>query len=55
MSYFINRLREPSTWSGIAAMVGVLGLGVPAGTIEAVSQVGIGIAGLAAILMREKS
>ncbi|AVO42721.1 hypothetical protein [Simplicispira suum] len=55
MNYILKRMREPSTWSGIAAMVGAMGLGVPAGTLEAIGQIGIGLAGLAAIFMREKA
>lgn len=54
MRYIINRFKEPSTWSGIASIVIALGLGVPPGTIEAVTQIGIGIAGLAGVILSER-
>lgn len=54
MHFIINRLKEPSTWSGIGMVAVSLGLGLPPGTIEAVAQVGVGLAGLAAIFLREK-
>lgn len=47
----IKRMREPSTWAGIAAL-GLL-FGLPPGTIEAVGQVIGGVAALAAIVMPE--
>lgn len=54
MSFILERIREPSTWSGIAAFAMALGLGVPPGTVEAVTQVGMGLAGLVAVFLREK-
>ena len=47
----IQRLREPSTWAGIAAL-GLL-IGLPAGTIEAVGQIVGGVAALGAIFLPE--
>lgn len=54
MNYIINRLKEPSTWGGLGMLAVSLGLGLPPGTIEAVTQIGVGVAGLAAIFLREK-
>lgn len=54
MKYILNRLSEPSTWTGLASIAIALGLGVPPGTIEAVTQLGIGIAGLAGVVLRER-
>jgi hypothetical protein len=54
MDFIINRLREPSTWSGIAALAVALGMGIPPGTVEAITQVGVGLAGLAAVVLRER-
>lgn len=48
----INRLREPSTWAGVAALGLIFGL--PPGTIEMLGQVVGGVAGLAAIFLPEK-
>ncbi len=47
----LQRLREPSTWAGIAALGLVFGL--PPGTVELVGQIIGGAAGLAAILLPE--
>lgn len=53
MNYFINRLREPSTWSGIGILVSLLG--VPATTFGLVQQVIMGAAGLYAVVAPEKA
>lgn len=49
----IKRMKEPSTWAGLAAL-GVI-FGMPPGTVEAVGQVLGGVAALAAIVMPEQS
>jgi hypothetical protein len=49
----LQRVKEPSTWAGIAAL-GVL-FGLPAGAVEAVSQIVGGVAALAAIVLPEKT
>lgn len=51
--HFFQRIKEPSTWAGIAAL-GVL-FGLPAGTVEAMGQVVGGVAALAAIFLPEKA
>ena len=55
LKFIINRLREPSTWAALPSIVVAFGLGVPPGALEAVTQVGLGLAGLAGVLLREKS
>lgn len=52
MKFIINRLKEPSTWAGVSAL-GVL-VGVPPGTLDLVAQVGVGLAGLLAIALKDK-
>lgn len=47
----LKRIREPSTWAGIAALGLIFGL--PPGTIEAVGQVIGGVAALGAIFLPE--
>ncbi len=47
----MQRLREPSTWAGIAAL-GLL-VGLPAGTVEALGQIIGGVAALGAIFLPE--
>lgn len=54
MNFIFNRLREPSTWAGLASMAVAFGIGIPPGTIEAVAQIGAGIAGLGAVFLRER-
>lgn len=46
-----KRLKEPSTWAGIAAL-GVI-FGLPPGTIEAAGQIIGGVAALGAIFLPE--
>jgi hypothetical protein len=53
MDFIIRKLREPSTWAGVAVL-GTL-FGVPPGTIELTGQVVGGLAGLAAIVMNERA
>lgn len=53
MKHIIARLREPSTWAGVAALGVVFGL--PPGTVEAVGQIIGGGAALAAIFLSEKA
>ena len=47
----INRLKEPSSWSGFGLLF--LALGVPSGTYQLVSQAGVAIAGLIAVAVPE--
>lgn len=47
----LGRMREPSTWAGIAAL-GAL-FGIPADTIGLIGQVAMGVGGLAAIALSE--
>lgn len=55
MHYIIKRLREPSTWGGLGMLLISLGMGIPPGAIEAVTSIGVGVAGLASIFLGEKS
>ncbi len=48
---FLKRLREPSTWAGIAALGLIFGL--PPGTVEAAGQIIGGVAALGAIFLPE--
>ena len=54
MPYLIARLREPSTYAGIAALLASLGVSVPSGWIQAVSALGVALAGAAALFLPEK-
>lgn len=46
-----KRIKEPSTWAGIGLLVSFFG--APAGVIELVQQIAVGIAGLVAIIAPE--
>lgn len=48
----LRRVREPSTWAGLAALGALFGL--PADTIGLVGQVVMGAGGLAAMILAEK-
>lgn len=52
MDFFLQRIREPSTWAGLAALGALFGL--PPGTIELAGQVAMGVGGLAAVILSEK-
>lgn len=49
---FAHRFREPSSWAGIAAL---LGLVVPPEVAGGLVQVGAGVAALAAVLLPESA
>ena len=48
---FANRLREPSTWAGIAALLAILGVNVEGA--QAIGQAGAAISGALAVFMPE--
>lgn len=51
--YVLLRLREPSTWAGIAAGIAAIGWTLPAEQWSAIVQVGLGVAALAATFLPE--
>lgn len=53
MNYLVARFREPSTYAGIAAVLASLGVSVPSPWVQAVSGVGVAIAGAAALFLPE--
>jgi hypothetical protein len=55
MSYIINRLKEPSTYAGLAALLAAFGLNVEPGILQAIVAMATGLAGLASILVGEKA
>jgi hypothetical protein len=55
MKYIIGRLREPSTYAGIAALLAAFGMNIPIEHFQAVSSSVIAIAGLLAVFMKEQS
>jgi sulfite exporter TauE/SafE len=53
MKALLVRFSEPSSYAGLGAIVGVLGLHVPDGTLQAASMILAGICGLVAIFLPE--
>lgn len=49
---FLQRIREPSTWAGLAVLGTLFGL--PPGTVEAAGQVAGGLFALGAIFLGER-
>jgi hypothetical protein len=54
MEYVISRLREPSTYAGMAALVAAFGLAVPTEWVQALSALGVAVGGVLAIVLRER-
>lgn len=52
-NFVLNRLREPSTYAGLAGIAAALGVAEP--LYQAVSAVIMAVAGLAAILLGEQA
>jgi len=52
-AYVVARLKEPSTWAGFTPIL--LALGVPSGTLPAIVQIGIAIAGGLAVILPEST
>jgi hypothetical protein len=54
MKYIIDRLKEPSTYAGIAAMLAAFGLHVEDSMIQVFVSLATGLAGVVSILLSEK-
>jgi hypothetical protein len=54
MDYIISRLKEPSTYAGLAALLAAFGVSIDPGMLQAVVAVATAIAGLASIFVAEK-
>lgn len=52
MKTILKRIKEPSTWAGLA-ILGTL-FGLPPGTVEAAGQIAGGLAAMAAIFLPER-
>jgi hypothetical protein len=51
MEYIINRLKEPSTWAGLAVVFTAAGISVSEAEL---ALVGSGVAAVLAIILRER-
>lgn len=54
MKLIVSKLRERSTWAGIAVLVGAFGLPIPPGTVELAGEAVGAIAGILLILKSDK-
>jgi hypothetical protein len=54
MSYILARLKEPSTYAGLAAILSAFGIGLAPEYWEAIASIGVGAAGLAAVVLAER-
>jgi hypothetical protein len=54
LAYLLARLREPSTYAGLGALLAAVGLHLSAAELGAVVNVAVAIAGLAAVLVPEQ-
>ena len=54
MKYFLDRAKEPSTWHGLALMLGALGVGVSPDMINAIGSAVIAALGAIEIIRRER-
>ena len=54
MGYVLSRLREPSTWAGIAAVLGAVRINLDPGLWATLSTTGMALAGLGAALAGDR-
>lgn len=50
-AFFLNRVREPSTWVALSVLGAFFGM--PPGTPEIIQQIAVGVAGLIGVLAPE--
>lgn len=54
MHMLLNRLREPSSWAGLAVILGVFGVKIAPEQVNAIATLGAAAAGAAAVFLPEK-
>jgi len=55
MTQLLSRLREPSTYAGLAAVLAAAGVNLDPSLFQALTLTATGIAGLVAVLLPEKA
>lgn len=53
-SWLLGRLKEKSTWAGVLTVVTAAGVAIKPELKEAIISTGVSVAGLAAILLKDK-
>jgi hypothetical protein len=47
----VLRFKEPSSWAGLAAFLGVIGVQLDSGLVESITFAGAGVAGIVAFFL----
>jgi hypothetical protein len=53
MDMILKRLKEPSSWASLAAMLALVGINLPESMMQNVTQVGMGLAGILGFFMSD--
>jgi len=54
ISWLGARLREPSTYAGLATLLGVIGMTIDPGLLKSLSMIGMGLGGAIAFFLPEQ-
>jgi sulfite exporter TauE/SafE len=54
MSYILDRLKEPSSYAGLGALLALVGVNLDGQLLQAIAGVAAALAGLAAVFVKEK-
>jgi ABC-type Fe3+-siderophore transport system permease subunit len=54
MKYIVDRMKEPSSWAGLGAILAVVGVNLDGQLLQAVAGLGAAIAGLLSFFIAEK-
>lgn len=54
MKYILNRLKEPSSYAGLGALLALVGVNLDGQLLQAIAGVAAALAGLAAVFVKEK-
>ena len=52
--FVISRLKEPTTYAGLGVLLALFHVSIEPGLLQAVATAGIGLAGAAAVAMKER-
>lgn len=55
MKYIVDRLKEPSSYAGLGALLALVGVNLDGQLLQAIAGVAAALAGLASIFIKEKS
>lgn len=55
MQYILDRLKEPSSYAGLGALLALVGVNLDGQLLQAIAGVAAALAGLASIFIKEKA